>query len=272
MGEQEKRARKDVSESEIIEVLTTWRIYRKEWGPSEASRQLKRPKGTLIGWRNLDPDPNLTKIPAPLRPANRLRAPGAGKKCKVLEYESSVLDYYEQCLRQDGKVSNADILSYCRTKPEFNLKSPGAQQVWVRRFIVSSKKLFINLVAQEGDISRVPVAANQAVSQNTSSWQDICEKSACSDQSHGDQSLQNTGSEAVPQTPHRKRHSLRDRDISAKFFFTFLNEENSSSPSKITVPIYPEDLFAVESCQPLTAPIIDYVIYKQIARGKGSVY
>ncbi|OWZ10355.1 hypothetical protein PHMEG_00016807 [Phytophthora megakarya] len=138
--------------------------------------------------------------------------------------------------------------------------------------MASSNKLFINRVAQEEDTSRIPVASNQVVSQNISSGQDTSEKTACSDQSDGDESIQSTSCEAVPQTPHRKRYSLRDRDNSAKFLFRYLNEDNSSSSSKITVPIYPEDIFTVELCQPFTAPVIDYVIYKRIARGKRSVY
>ncbi|KAG1688296.1 hypothetical protein DVH05_003835 [Phytophthora capsici] len=55
----------------------------------------------------------------------------------------------------------------------------------------------------------------------------------------------------------RKRYSLRDRGTSAKFLFRYPNEERSSSPSRITVAVYPSDLFSVEPCQPLTGSVID---------------
>ncbi|ETP10604.1 hypothetical protein F441_13777 [Phytophthora nicotianae CJ01A1] len=102
-------------------------------GPTEASRKLGYPKGTLIGWRDQYSDRTLSKGPAPLRPANRLRAPGGGRKRKTLDCEGSVREYYAKSLRQDGRVRNADILAYCRTKKEFTgkVKSNGAQAVWM---------------------------------------------------------------------------------------------------------------------------------------------
>ncbi|KAE8911801.1 hypothetical protein PF003_g4837 [Phytophthora fragariae] len=53
------------------------------------------------------------------------------------------MEYYEQCLRQDRPATHADILTYCRTKRGFMMKSEGAQKVWVARFIKRCKKLFI---------------------------------------------------------------------------------------------------------------------------------
>ncbi|GMF23045.1 unnamed protein product [Phytophthora fragariaefolia] len=122
--------RKDVPESEIIDTLKKLQIHRDEWEPCEASRQLKYPRGTLIGWRNKYSDPSLSKDPAPLIPRNRLGAAGAGRKRKVPDYESSVLDYYTKGIRQNGKVTNQYIFSYCRTKPELIINSDGAQNVW----------------------------------------------------------------------------------------------------------------------------------------------
>jgi hypothetical protein len=64
-----------------------------------------------------------------------MRVSGGGRKHKLTSYEFAVLDYYDTCLREEGKASRKEVLDYCKTKPEFLLKEAGTQQVWVTRFI-----------------------------------------------------------------------------------------------------------------------------------------
>ncbi|ETI40835.1 hypothetical protein F443_13848 [Phytophthora nicotianae P1569] len=319
-------------------------------GPTEASRKLGYPKGTLIEWRDQYSDRTLSKDPAPLRPANRLRAPGGGRKRKALDCEGSVREYYAKSLRQDGRVRNADILAYCRTKKEFTgkVKSNGAQAVWVSRFIAHTKITAAGI----SDADAQPPAAtafapNEAPDDTPPPPQSSTTAAIASDANALDNSLYDAPDDArddarddgpdngpddpgeapivTPQspaaaaiasnvapdddahdgilndTPHdgrrrpssapdhdapmattpksdnlalqpRKRYTLRDRGTSAKFLFRYPNEERSSSPSRITVGVYPADLFSVEPCQPLIASVVDFVIYKRIARGKGFVY
>ncbi|GMF51503.1 unnamed protein product [Phytophthora fragariaefolia] len=295
----EPQGRIDVPESEIIKALNKWQTHRDEWGPCEASQHLKYPRGTLIGWRNKYSDPSLTKDPAPHRPANRLRTAGAGRKRKVPDYENSVLDYYTECIRQDGKVTNQDILSYCHTKPEFILKSDGAQNVWVSLVMARNKDIVVP--PQDVDVAESPAAAGQdgttapepAIQQTSDiscpeKGEDIVGEQGTRQTAAGN-SARNEAADAVnlvegnsnsgggnqtliPLKTLQKLYSLRDRDKSAKFLFRYLNEEKSTSSAQKTVGIYADDLFSVELCQPLTNPFTDFVIYKGLTRGKGSVF
>ncbi|KAG2840633.1 hypothetical protein PC112_g3670 [Phytophthora cactorum] len=46
-----------------------------------------------------------------------------------------VLKYHDRCLREDGKVTFADVMEYSLTKPEFAIPPPPTQRTRVRRFI-----------------------------------------------------------------------------------------------------------------------------------------
>ncbi|ETP38802.1 hypothetical protein F442_13685 [Phytophthora nicotianae P10297] len=331
------RAHKDVSEVDIIKALKTWQCNREQWGPTEASRKLGYPKGTLIGWRDQYSDRTLSKDPAPLRPANRLRAPGGGRKRKALDCEGSVREYYAKSLRQDGRVRNADILAYCRTKKEFTgkVKSNGAQAVWMLTLSLLLQPLSLptkpptippppqssTTAAIASDANALDYSLDDAPDDGPDDARDdarddgpdngpddpgeapidtpqspaaaaIASNVAPDDDAH-DGILNDTPhdgrrrSSSAPDhdapmatTPKsgnlalqpRKRYTLRDRGTSAKFLFRYPNEERSSFPSRITVGVYPADLFSVEPCQPLTASVVDFVICKRIARGKGFVY
>ncbi|KAG3120232.1 hypothetical protein PI124_g380 [Phytophthora idaei] len=50
-------------------------------------------------------------------------------------YAYDVLEYHDRCLREDGKVTFADVMEYSLTKPEFAIPPPNTQRTRVRRFI-----------------------------------------------------------------------------------------------------------------------------------------
>ncbi|KAF4148045.1 hypothetical protein GN958_ATG02739 [Phytophthora infestans] len=131
-----------------LEKLIVWEAN-PEWGPTRAARELSVSRGALSRWKEEYPDPSRVKNDSTLGDGARKRAVGGGRKRKPPAFETRVLEYYDTCLREDGKATYHDVFTYCSTIPEFLLKDLGAQKVYVTRFIKRYKSSPAALSEQE---------------------------------------------------------------------------------------------------------------------------
>ncbi|KUF95802.1 hypothetical protein AM587_10014090 [Phytophthora nicotianae] len=117
-----------------LEKLIVWEAN-PEWGPTQAARELGVSRGALSRWKKEYPDPSRLKDELTPDDGARKRAVGGGRKQKPPAFETRVLEYYDSCVREDGKATYHDVFTCCSTIPDFLLMDLGAQRVYVTRFI-----------------------------------------------------------------------------------------------------------------------------------------
>ncbi|KAE9010247.1 hypothetical protein PR003_g23583 [Phytophthora rubi] len=170
-----------------------------------------------------------------------------------------------------------DILTYCRTKREFMMKSEGVQKVWVTRFIKRCKNLFIipalptsttvqPATGRQGCETTPPLSADQSSENHSSegageqnaSEQDAGEQDASEQEESDDEYSEDDDSEGVisdkedhqvdqigkasdkerslvQPSPAKRRYSFRSRSKTAKFNFSYPNEEIPSFQEQMSV-------------------------------------
>ncbi|KAE9092519.1 hypothetical protein PF005_g22120 [Phytophthora fragariae] len=106
-----------------------WKKHR--WTAGEAVRQLGKPKPTLISWKKEYWD--MTEPPPDI--GERCRVKGGDRKYRTASFELDVLTFYDDCLRENGKISFAEMMAHCTKIPEFAILKNSTQRTRVRRFM-----------------------------------------------------------------------------------------------------------------------------------------
>ncbi|KAE9313040.1 hypothetical protein PR003_g19605 [Phytophthora rubi] len=106
-----------------------WKQHR--WTAGEAVRQFGKPKPTLISWKKEYWD--MTESPPDI--GERCRVKGGDRKYRTASFELDVLTFYDDCLRENGKISFAEMMAHCIKIPEFAILKNSTQRTRVRRFM-----------------------------------------------------------------------------------------------------------------------------------------
>ncbi|KAE9062852.1 hypothetical protein PF007_g29759 [Phytophthora fragariae] len=105
------------------------------WSLSEAARALSVKPNTLLGWRDKLSNSDLSFIKDPSTISGQYRKLGGGRPHKVSSYESRVVEFYENCIRDGGIVTSGTLKTYCKNIEEFALLPSKTQASWIRRFL-----------------------------------------------------------------------------------------------------------------------------------------
>ncbi|KAE9061284.1 hypothetical protein PF010_g29872 [Phytophthora fragariae] len=129
-----KRACVQTSVEEQVKKLKVWQ-QNKGWSLSEAARALSVKPNTLLGWRDKLSNSDLSFIKDPSTISGQYRKLGGGRPHKVSSYESRVVEFYENCIRDGGIVTSGTLKTYCKNIEEFALLPSKTQASWIRRFL-----------------------------------------------------------------------------------------------------------------------------------------
>jgi hypothetical protein len=163
------RACMQTSLDDQVEKLKRWQ-QNKDWSLSDAARALSVKPNTLLGWREKLSNPDLSFIKDPSTIRGRYRRTGGGRPHKVASYESRVVEFYDNCLRNGGIVTPDTLKTYCKNIEEFDALPPKTQASWIRRFLDRCRRQhnseaalesFAQLENAHGDSARVTKSSDK---------------------------------------------------------------------------------------------------------------